>query len=46
MLFTIEPGLYFAADDLEVPERYRGIGIRIEDDIFVTNDGFENLTKN
>ena len=45
MLFTIEPGLYFAADDSEVPERYRGIGIRIEDDILVTNDGFENLTK-
>lgn len=44
MLFTIEPGLYFGADDSNVPEKYRGIGIRIEDDILVTKDGFENLT--
>ncbi len=33
MIFTIEPGLYFRADDLAVPEQFRGIGIRIEDDI-------------
>ncbi|TXQ91551.1 M24 family metallopeptidase, partial [Escherichia coli] len=33
MVFTIEPGLYFQADDLTVPEELRGIGVRIEDDI-------------
>ncbi|GAA2028119.1 aminopeptidase P family protein [Agromyces tropicus] len=44
MVFTIEPGLYFQADDLSVPEEFRGIGVRIEDDILVTADGAENLS--
>ncbi len=44
MVFTIEPGLYFKSDDLAVPEEYRGIGIRIEDDVLVTADGNENLS--
>jgi Xaa-Pro aminopeptidase len=44
MVFTIEPGLYFQPDDLTVPEEYRGIGVRIEDDILVTADGAENLS--
>ncbi|MEO6827010.1 MAG: aminopeptidase P family protein [Microbacteriaceae bacterium] len=44
MVFTIEPGLYFQPDDLTVPERLRGIGVRIEDDILVTADGAENLS--
>ncbi|GLK18215.1 aminopeptidase P family protein [Herbiconiux flava] len=44
MVFTIEPGLYFQPDDLTVPEEFRGIGVRIEDDILVTADGAENLS--
>ena len=44
MVQTVEPGLYFQADDLTVPEEYRGIGVRIEDDILVTAEGNENLS--
>lgn len=44
MVFTIEPGLYFKAEDLAVPAEYRGIGVRIEDDILVTKDGAESLS--
>lgn len=44
MVFTIEPGLYFQIDDLTVPEEYRGIGVRIEDDILMTADGPVNLS--
>jgi Xaa-Pro aminopeptidase len=44
MTFTIEPGLYFQPDDLTVPEKFRGIGVRIEDNILVTADGAENLS--
>ena len=43
-VLTVEPGLYFQAEDLTVPEDLRGIGIRIEDDILVTQDGTENLS--
>lgn len=44
MVMTIEPGLYFRADDESVPQAFRGIGIRIEDDILVTEEGYENLS--
>ena len=44
MVLTVEPGLYFKADDQLVPEEFRGIGVRIEDDILVTDDGCENLS--
>ncbi|CAI2467915.1 TPA: Xaa-Pro aminopeptidase [Serratia fonticola] len=43
MVLTVEPGLYIAPD-ADVPQEYRGIGIRIEDDILITQDGNENLT--
>jgi Xaa-Pro aminopeptidase len=44
MVLTVEPGLYFQLDDLTVPERYRGIGVRIEDDVVITAGGYENLS--
>ncbi|MDN3522897.1 Xaa-Pro aminopeptidase [Halomonas ramblicola] len=43
MVLTVEPGLYVPADD-DIPEAFRGIGIRIEDDVAVTAEGHEVLT--
>jgi len=43
MVLTIEPGLY-VAEDAAAPEEFRGIGVRIEDDIVVTATGYDNLT--
>jgi len=44
MVTTVEPGLYVAPDDESVDARWRGIGIRIEDDVLVTSAGHEVLT--
>ncbi|MDX1571247.1 MAG: aminopeptidase P N-terminal domain-containing protein [Xanthomonadales bacterium] len=45
MVFTIEPGVYLPPDDEELDEAWRGIGIRIEDDVAVTRDGCRVLSK-
>jgi Xaa-Pro aminopeptidase len=46
MVFTVEPGLYIQPDDELFAPEYRGIGIRIEDDIVVTANGYVNLSEN
>ena len=43
-VLTVEPGLYFQPNDLTVPDEYRGIGVRIEDDVLVTATGALNLS--
>jgi Xaa-Pro aminopeptidase len=45
MVLTVEPGLYIQPDDELFPPQYRGIGIRIEDDVVVTADGYHNLSQ-
>lgn len=45
MVLTVEPGLYINANDDNVPQEFRGMGLRIEDDILVTETGHEVLTK-
>ncbi len=44
MVLTVEPGLYIPPDDKSAPAKFRGIGVRIEDDVLVTKDGNLNLT--
>lgn len=46
MVLTVEPGLYIQPDDELFAPEYRGIGIRIEDDVIVTADGYRNLSEN
>ena len=46
MVLTVEPGLYIQPDDDMFAPEYRGIGIRIEDDVVVTADGYRNLSEN
>jgi len=45
MVLTIEPGIYVNKDDKSVPKKFRGIGIRIEDDILVTKKSHKNLSR-
>ena len=43
--FSVEPGIYIGKDYDKVPAAFRGIGVRIEDDILVTKDAPDNLTR-
>jgi len=44
MITTVEPGIYIDPDDMTIPSQWRGIGVRIEDNILVTETGYRNLT--
>jgi Xaa-Pro aminopeptidase len=45
MVLTVEPGLYIQPDDTMFPAEYRGIGVRIEDDVLVTKNGAQVLSR-
>ena len=42
---TVEPGLYLPANSENLPNQWRNIGVRIEDDVLVTKDGYDILSK-
>jgi len=46
MVTTVEPGIYIDPEDLDIAPQWRGIGVRIEDNILVTDHGYRNLTAN
>ena len=45
MVMTVEPGIYIAPDDKSVAKKWRGIGVRIEDDVLITKTGNDVLSK-
>ena len=46
MVITVEPGIYINSLNKNIPKQWRGIGIRIEDDVLITKNGNEVITKN
>jgi Xaa-Pro aminopeptidase len=46
MVITVEPGIYINSLNENIPKKWRGIGVRIEDDVLITKNGNEVITKN